>query len=551
MRSFPYAQILVLAFVRFAEPITFTSLFPYCYFMVRDFGVARTEAEVSVYSGYLSSIFAFFQMLMGFQWGRFADQYGRKPTIFIGLIGSIISSLILGFAGNYWWALFARAVMGSLNGNVAVIRTMLGEVATERKHQAIAFSVMPMIWQFGSIIGPLIGGYLSGNDTRYDFLRPLVTAHPYALPNITVALFVLACLFVMLFFLEETHFKHKYRHDYFVEIGDFILRVVFGVKPKDRPWHNTRSSLQSRFKNQSHSANEESPLLEEGDNTEDQPQPLYSQEARRSVHRRPSNSSDDSIEAVGTVLSRRQSRALVRAYSMHEEGDEDNASWSELLTPAIFYAIVCSFIMALHMTVFEEFIPVFLAYEVARDETGALASKFPFKISGGLGYTSEDTGALLSSTGVLGVFLIVVVFPYIDRHYESIATYRRFISIFPFLYLVIPYVVFFADHPTASHLVVYSITCLKTLAVSMANPQIFLIIHNCSPQKHRALVNGATISVNALARCVAPAVWGYLMTWGEKGNIAWLPWWSVVFLTLLSIYQARFLRDSNDEDEES
>ena len=54
IEGFPWSQIFVISCVRFAEPIAFTSLFPYVYFMVRDFGVADTEAEVSKYSGYLS-----------------------------------------------------------------------------------------------------------------------------------------------------------------------------------------------------------------------------------------------------------------------------------------------------------------------------------------------------------------------------------------------------------------------------------------------------------------------------------------------------------------
>nr|QFR37099.1 MFS transporter [Cyberlindnera americana] len=556
MRTFPWAQVLVIALVRFSEPITFTSLFPYCYFMVRDFGIAKSEAEVSMYSGYLSSIFAFCQMIMGFQWGRFADKHGRKPTLMIGLTGSIVSSLLLGFSKNYWTAFVARGILGSLNGNVAVIRTLLGEVATERKHQAIAFSVMPMVWQFGSILGPMIGGYLSGKGSRFDFLRPMTEKYPYALPNITVALCVLGSMIVMMVFLEETHSKHKYRRDYFVELGDLIKKHIFGVTPKTRLWNTTVTTKRHTvIKSSSATLDEESPLLDSeselNSDDEDQctsyttPQPL-----RNPDQRRDSDASDDSVQSIGQVLSRRQSRALIRAYSMHEEGDDANASYRALLTPAIFYAVICSFITALHTTVFEEFIPVFLAYEVARDDDGKLSSKFPFRTSGGLQYSAEDTGTLLSSTGILGVFLIIVVFPYVDRNYDSLVTYKRFTAIFPVLYFCIPYLVFLADYRIISHLAVYMVTCMKTLAHSMANPQILLIIHNCSPAKHRAMINGATISVNALARCIGPFVWGYLMTWGEENNISWLPWWSIVLMTLLAMYQSHFLRDSNDDDPE-
>jgi MFS family permease len=534
IEGFPWSQIFVIACVRFAEPIAFTSLFPYVYFMVRDFDVAETEAEVSKYSGYLSSTFAFCQVLTSFNWGKFADQHGRKPTLLIGLTGSICSLLMLGFSKNYYWALGARSLMGLLNGNVAVLRTMIGEVATERRHQAIAFSTMPLIFQVGCVIGPLIGGYLSGKTTSFAILRPLVEKYPYALPNLCISALLFTSMIVAIFFLEETHYKHKYRHDIFVDFGDLIKRHVFGVIPKQRPWNEKTTAREL--------PDEETTLIDDEQNTT-----LYSLPESQS-------GSTDSIQSVGRVLTRRESIALIRTYSLHEEGDEEGGgTMSALLTPHIFYAVVCNFIMNLHITVHDEFLPIFLAYDIARDSAGNLLSRFPWKVSGGLGYTSEDTGTLLSSTGVLGVFFLIVVFPYVDRHFDSLTTYKRFIMIFPVLYILIPYVVFLANHLRVARVVIYTMTCLKTLGTSMSFPQILLIVHNSSPPKHRAMINGATISVSALARCTGPFLWGFLMSWGEAYNIAWLGWWTVALLSLVAIYQSQFLRNSaaEEQDEES
>lgn len=535
MAGFPWSQIFVVACVRFAEPIAFTSLFPYVYFMVRDFGVAEDKADVSKYSGYLSSTFAFCQVLTSFNWGKFADRHGRKPTLIIGLTGSICSLLMLGFAKNYYWALAARSLMGLLNGNVAVVRTMLGEIATERRHQALAFSTMPLIFQVGCIIGPLIGGYLSGNTTKFSVLRPLVQKYPYALPNICISCLLFMSMMIAVFFLEETHYKHKHRRDYFVEVGDFIKRNVFGVEPKQRPWKNNLYTTPAVS-----STDEETPLIEDDETNTT----MYSlPESQRG--------SNESIQSVGRVLTRRQSVALIRTYSLHELGDEEEESSSVniLLAPHIFYAVVCNFIMSLHVTVHDEFLPIYLAYDVVRDEAGKLVSKFPWKLSGGLGYSSGDTGSLLSSTGVLGVFFLLVLFPYVDRHCDSLSTYKRFILIFPVVYTCIPYVVLLADHSRVARIVVYTMTCLKTLGTSMSFPQILLIVHNSSPPKHRAMINGATISVSALARCVGPFLWGFFMSWGQEYDIGWFGWFAVSLLTLVAIYVSQFLRSKSDEDE--
>lgn len=533
MKGFPWTQILIIALVRFAEPIAFTSLFPYVYFMVRDFNIAHSEADVAKYSGYLSSTFAFCQVLTSLNWGKFADKHGRKPTLLIGLSGSMTSLLLLGFSKNYYWALGARSLMGLLNGNVAVIRTMLGEVATERKHQALAFSTMPLIWQIGCVVGPLIGGFLSGKETSFKVLKPLVNKYPYALPNLFVCFLLAGSMLVAIFCLEETHYKHKYRYDPFVELGDRIKKNIFGIESKRRPWQRGDEREPSPAL-----IDEETALLDDDDEDGEATQ----QES----------TSDESVTSIGNVLTRRESVALIRAYSLHEEGDADEdekINYRELLTPHIFYAVVCNFIMSLHVVVHDEFLPIFLAYDIAKDKFGNLISQFPLKIVGGLSYTSEDTGKLLSSTGILGIFFVLVVFPYVDRNYDCLTTYKKFIKIFPIVYFLVPYLVFLADHQTLSKYTAYLLTCLKTLGTSISFPQILLIVHNCSPPKHRALINGATISVSALARCAGPLLWGFFMSWGQKYEIAWIGWWSLSALALLAIIMSRYLRDANDEED--
>ena len=65
MKGFPTWQIFVISIMRFLEPLAFTSLFPYVYFMIRDFHIAEDETGISKYAGYLSASFAFSQFLFG------------------------------------------------------------------------------------------------------------------------------------------------------------------------------------------------------------------------------------------------------------------------------------------------------------------------------------------------------------------------------------------------------------------------------------------------------------------------------------------------------
>ena len=69
-----------------------------------------------------------------------------------------INIIIIIWICEEFWALIARCLAGVLNGNVAVLRTMIGEIAVEKRHQPLAFLTMPLLFNFGAIIGPAIGG---------------------------------------------------------------------------------------------------------------------------------------------------------------------------------------------------------------------------------------------------------------------------------------------------------------------------------------------------------------------------------------------------------
>jgi len=78
--------------------------------------------------------------------------------VLCGLFGTVSATLVFGFSRSYGQAMFARSMAGLLNGNVGVIRTMVGEMNVHKLHQARAFSVMPFVSNLGSILGPVLGG---------------------------------------------------------------------------------------------------------------------------------------------------------------------------------------------------------------------------------------------------------------------------------------------------------------------------------------------------------------------------------------------------------
>ena len=92
------------------------SIFPYAYFMVEDFHIAKDPSGISMYVGMVTSSFAFAECISGIFWGRLSDRIGRKKVLLGGLFGTGLSMILFGFASSLPMALVARALGGLLNG---------------------------------------------------------------------------------------------------------------------------------------------------------------------------------------------------------------------------------------------------------------------------------------------------------------------------------------------------------------------------------------------------------------------------------------------------
>lgn len=128
-------------------------------------------------------------------WGRLADSshFGRKTVVLIGVIGTMLSCIGFGLSRTFWQALLFRSLGGATNGNVGVLRTMISEIVREKKYQQRAFVLLPMTFNIGVIVGPILGGLLADPAGSYpdmfghvDFFRQF----PYALPNLVSAFFL-------------------------------------------------------------------------------------------------------------------------------------------------------------------------------------------------------------------------------------------------------------------------------------------------------------------------------------------------------------------------
>ncbi len=106
-----------------------------------------------------SSFFAA-QFLAGPYIGRLSDNYGRLPVLIVSQIGTVISFLMIAFAGSAELLLFARVLDGVTGGNIIVARAYVTDITPHNKRtQSLGY--ISAAFGVGFIIGPAAGGVLS------------------------------------------------------------------------------------------------------------------------------------------------------------------------------------------------------------------------------------------------------------------------------------------------------------------------------------------------------------------------------------------------------
>ncbi|XP_006594344.1 protein ZINC INDUCED FACILITATOR-LIKE 1 isoform X2 [Glycine max] len=194
---------------KLALPIS--SLFPFLYFMVRDFNIAKTEADISSYAGYVGSAFMFGRCLTSVMWGIVADRYGRKPVIVIGIIVVVIFNTLFGLSTSFWMAVIMRFLLGSLNGLLGPVKAYATELFRE-EHQALGLSTCSLGSRFNHwpSIGRLFGSvekypHIFSKDSFWD-------KFPYFLPNFIISavafVVVIGCIWI-----PETLHNHNCRNE--------------------------------------------------------------------------------------------------------------------------------------------------------------------------------------------------------------------------------------------------------------------------------------------------------------------------------------------------
>ncbi|KAI6023477.1 major facilitator superfamily domain-containing protein [Pisolithus marmoratus] len=202
----PKTQLGLVLFVLFTGPMSAHCIFPFINQLIRELGITGgDDRKIGYYAGVIESLFYVTQALTILHWSRLSDHIGRKPVLLVGLMGLSVSNLCFGLSRTFWTLVTSRCIAGALNGNVGVVKSLIGEV-TDDTNMAQAFALIPVAFTVGASVAPLYGGGLTKPHDQWPelFTGLFWMQYPYFLPCVVSALFAAFTFCVTALFLEES-----------------------------------------------------------------------------------------------------------------------------------------------------------------------------------------------------------------------------------------------------------------------------------------------------------------------------------------------------------
>ncbi|GLI77446.1 hypothetical protein PoHVEF18_005736 [Penicillium ochrochloron] len=479
----PVRQLVILSICRFAEPLVFTSILPYLPELIEYVGVPKTE--VAKWAGISTAVASVSQALMAVPWGTLSDHVGRKPIILSGLTCTMLISIMLGMSQTLTMVLISRALIGLMNGNVGILRTMVAEIVPQRELQPRAFSLMPLVWTIGSIFGPAFGGALARPAEKHpdlfggiEFLR----RYPFALPNIASACFFVVGITTGCLFLEETLESKRDRYDPGLELGKAL----------------TRPCVSSR---------------------------------RRQAELKGVDEERTALLPGGIQAQKKIKKPVTRP------------SWSQIFTPQSKLILLSYTLMSGLGMAFDSVFPVFLHYPV-QDLHDNPNVQLPFKFASGFGVDAPEIGMFYTIIGVIGMFIQFLCFPPIAKRYGVLTCFKYSAILLPVIFFITPFTALAPENIRIPAVLVLMLAKLGATVFGIPCCTI-LLTNSASSMSVLGTLNGVGTSVSALGRAAGPALIGAAFSWGIKKGFVIVPWWLLGTLGLTSVIPAFWIEEQD------
>ncbi|MCH5138338.1 MFS transporter, partial [Clostridiaceae bacterium UIB06] len=151
-------NLIVCWFGSFITLIGMSQIAPIMPLYIRQLGV-HNISTIEEISGIAFGITFVVSAIFSPIWGYAADKIGRKPMLLRASLGMCIVISSMGLAHNVYQLIGLRILQGVITGYTTACITLIA-TQTEKKNSGWALGVLSTSSVAGSLLGPLIGGYL-------------------------------------------------------------------------------------------------------------------------------------------------------------------------------------------------------------------------------------------------------------------------------------------------------------------------------------------------------------------------------------------------------
>ncbi|KAH7119733.1 major facilitator superfamily domain-containing protein [Dendryphion nanum] len=515
-------QLLILTLSRLSEPLTQTSLGSYIFYQLEFFDPTLPASTISYQAGIIHAAFPAAQFLTAILWGRFADSEhgGRKRVIWIGLFGSMLSMLGFGFSRSFHVAVFWRCVGGILNGNIGVMRTMISEIIKEKKYQSRAFLILPMTFNVGVIIGPILGGLLAdpagsypsifGPGSRIGGKNGIgwMLKWPYALPNLVNAIFLLFAACSVIFFLEETSELSKHKPDPGLRIGRLIRRFIL------------RENISEGY------------------------MPIPTDDAR----------------VTDVELQQTPTSVHIPAGAFDKPINRNKLPFRRIWTRNLIVTFISHGLLAMHVGTFNSLWFIYLSaprFDPRHPHPPNYKPHGFIHFTGGLALPPPRIGLALAILGVIGITLQLFLYPRLSHRLGTARAYRIFLTFFPLTYALLPFLSIVPSWSSPPDGVsgpfvwsaITAVLFVQVIARTFALPCGTILVNNCSPHPSvLGTVHGCGQSVSSLTRTFGPIMFGWIFGKGLDMGVVGLAWWILAIVAIVGSIAGRFLYEGDGHE---
>ena len=153
---------------------------------IKYLGITST-ALIAQLSGIAFGITFIMSAIFSPVWGHAADIYGRKPMLLRASLGMAIVIFSMGFAQNVYVLILLRLLQGAITGYGTACNTLIA-TQTDRAHAGWALGTLSTASIAGSLVGPMIGGFIAENLGLKNVF--FITGGLMFIAFITTALFI-------------------------------------------------------------------------------------------------------------------------------------------------------------------------------------------------------------------------------------------------------------------------------------------------------------------------------------------------------------------------